>query len=182
MGLLHALFPRSRPSGRSGRPFGFTLIELLVTMAIAAILLAVGVPAMQQFMAEHAAAASADELAEGLRLARTEATKRGLEVSICASSTTTNASPACSDAANDGWMTGWIITDANGNLIRVQNAMRGISAVACDLSEVTFRATGMAVAATNFELTPTGDSSGTRVRTVSVTQQGRVKIVKGGGT
>jgi len=160
---------------------GFTLVELLVTMAIAAILMAVAVPSMMAFLADQAAASSADELAEGIRLARTEATKRGIDVTICASQNTSDASPTCSGAADDGWLTGWIIHDSALNLIRVQNPMRSISTVDSQTrSEIVFRANGMASnGAVTFTLTPVGESNAQRVRNVAVSQQGRVKITKG---
>ncbi len=186
MGVLHAL-PDQADSPRPGRHLqpgsaGFTLVELLVTMAIAAILLAIGVPSLMGFLADQAAAASADELAEGIRLARTEATKRGMPVTICASQNISDASPTCSGAADDGWLTGWIIQDSAGNLIRVQNAMRSISTVASDgKSSMQFAANGLSLSgAVNFVLTPVGDSD-TRVRNVAVNQQGRVKVTKGAG-
>jgi type IV fimbrial biogenesis protein FimT len=150
-------------------------------MAIAAILLAIGVPALQTFLADQAAAASADELAEGVRLARAEATKRGMVVKICASQNTSDASPTCSGKGDDGWLTGWIILDANLNLLRVQNPMRSIQTVDSDGdAEIQFVANGLSgTGDATFVLTPTGDSDGTRVRNVAVTQQGRVKVTKG---
>jgi type IV fimbrial biogenesis protein FimT len=183
MGSLYA--PSSgfaaRGERRRQQAGGFTLVELLVTMAIAGILLAIGVPAMQAFLADQAAAASADELAEGVRLARAEATKRGMVVKICASQNTSDASPTCSGKADDGWLTGWIIVDNNGNLLRIQNPMRSIATVDSDgEAEIQFVATGLsATGGTTFVLTPTGDTDGMRVRNVDINAQGRVKVTKG---
>lgn len=174
MGQLH-----TSPFARRRR--GFTLLELLITVAIVGILMAIGVPAMQQFLAEQAAAASADELAEGIRFARTEATKRGVAVKICASTDTAQASPTCAGAGDDNWRAGWIVVDANGNLIRVQEAMRSISTVdSSAAAEIDFVASGMPSTAggATFILTPVGESD-VRVRTVAVNAQGRVKVSKG---
>jgi len=170
------------PIRTGARDGGFTLVELLVTMAIAGILLAIGVPSLQSFLADQAAAASADELAEGIRLARTEATKRGISVTICASQNTSNATPTCSQVGDDGWLTGWIIQDSAGNLIRVQNPMRSISTVASNSqAQIDFLANGMTpTGAVTFVLTPVGDSNSQRLRNVAVNAQGRVKITKGG--
>ena len=182
MGLLPEL-PLGSFRSRAGDG-GFTLIELLVTRAIAGVLLAIAVPSLQSFLADQAAAASADELAEGIRLARTEATKKGMIVIICASRNTSDASPSCSDKGDDGWLTGWIIQDTAGNLIRIQNPMRGIAAVdSGGKAEIQFVANGMpGTGATAFELTPTGSAATQRIRTVDVNAQGRVKVTKGGAS
>jgi hypothetical protein len=60
--------------------------------------------------------------------------------------------------------------------------MRGIAAVESgDTSQVSFHQTGLpSTGEATFVLTPT-DSGTSRVRTVSLTAQGKVKIVKGGG-
>jgi prepilin-type N-terminal cleavage/methylation domain-containing protein len=179
--LLASLQAAEHGRRRRCHAAGFTLVELLVTMAIAAILLAIGVPSLQAFLADQAAAASADELAEGVRLARAEATKRGMIVKICASQNTSDASPTCSGKGDDGWLTGWIILDNNGNLLRVQTPMRSIQSVdSGGDSEIQFVANGLSgTGETKFVLTPTGDSDGARVRNVEVSQQGRVKVSKG---
>ena len=76
MGAFHDISPprfgRVLNRGRASHA-GFTLVELLVTVAIAAVLMAVGVPAMTSFLSDQAAAANADEFAEALRFACSEA-------------------------------------------------------------------------------------------------------------
>jgi Tfp pilus assembly protein FimT len=107
-----------------------------------------------------------------------------MNVTICASRDTGSASPTCSSAGDNGWLTGWIIHDGNGNLIRIQNPMRGIAQVESGGKDnIQFVANGMTgTGATSFVLTPVGDSDGTRIRTIDVNQQGRVKVTKGGGS
>jgi len=61
---------------------GVTLVELLVTMTIVAILLAIGVPAMQSFITSNELATSANELIAALNLARAEAVRCGQSVSV----------------------------------------------------------------------------------------------------
>lgn len=57
--------------------FGVTLIELLVTMAIGAILLAIGIPMMQSFIATNTLATTANELIASLNVAKSEAIRCG---------------------------------------------------------------------------------------------------------
>jgi len=187
---MHSLRPRPFPhpdpwkhSKRIQRLRGFTLVELLITVAIVGILLAIGVPAMQQFLAEQAAAGSADELANDLRLARAEALKRGIDVSICSSTTSLGSAPVCSTQGDDEWVSGWLIVDVNGNVLRIQNAMRGVASVdSSAAATVTFRPNGLANSSASFVLTPSGDGGTARNRTVSVGIQGRVAVVKGSGS
>jgi type IV fimbrial biogenesis protein FimT len=172
---------------------GFTLAELMVTVAIAAILAALAVPAMQNFLAAQAVEALAQELSTALRLARSEALKRGVEVSICAASAT-DAS-ACAGAAN--WKNGWVVFydyDASGGIngddaaIRVQSGGgKSVKDVVSAASSLTYRRNGIlltaAGASVRLELQPNIASSNSAyapaVRTVCVNAQGRVSISKG---
>jgi type IV fimbrial biogenesis protein FimT len=92
---------------------GFTLIELLVTIAVAVILLLIGVPSFQQIIANNRMAADVNSLVTALNLARSEAIKRGVWATVCRSANSTSATPACSNAAN--WETGWMVFVDNNN-------------------------------------------------------------------
>lgn len=59
---------------------GFTLIELLVTLAVAAILLAIGVPGLRNILLTNRLATTANEVVAALNLARSEAIKRNARV------------------------------------------------------------------------------------------------------
>ena len=99
---------------QASRLQGFTLVELLVVMAVVAVLASVAAPYLQKFVTQRAVTARADELASALRLARSEALKRGSVVSVCASASPQAATPTCSDAAD--WAKGWLVfTDSNVN-------------------------------------------------------------------
>lgn len=95
---------------------GFTLTELLVTVVIVGILAGIGVPAMRQFISDQRLGSSTNEFIADLKLARSEAIRRGTTISICKTTDATAATPSC-DTANIGsaWTTGWIVfVDANG--------------------------------------------------------------------
>ncbi len=86
---------------------GFTLFELLITLIVAAVLLAIAVPAISQFVESSRLRASQSELVSTLTLARSEATKRGVNVVVEA------LAPATGVEFNQGWRV-WVDADANG--------------------------------------------------------------------
>jgi len=90
--------------------FGFTLMELMVTIAIAGILLGVAIPSFTSIISSNRLTTYANELVTALNLARSEAIKRGVRITLCKS---TNGN-SCT-AGND-WSQGWItFTDQNNN-------------------------------------------------------------------
>jgi len=108
--------------------FGFTLVEMVVTVAIMALLLALGVPSFQALMRNNRVAAHANEFLGALNLARGEAIKRGsgVRVVLCP-----GTSAGCSGTA---WGSGWIVfVDTNNNgsrdagepVLRVYSALSG---------------------------------------------------------
>lgn len=84
------------------RQKGFTLIELLVAMAVAAVLLAVGVPSFQSAIVSNRLTSATNDLVGTLAQARSEAIKRGERITVCISSNGTSC------AASGGWQQGWI--------------------------------------------------------------------------
>ncbi|HTT06483.1 MAG TPA: GspH/FimT family pseudopilin [Steroidobacteraceae bacterium] len=90
---------------RSGRAFalrGFTLIELLVTLAVAAILLGIAMPAFSSFVQNSRLSTEANTLAYDMNLARSEAVKLDATVVVCAS-----ADHATCNSMS--WTDGWIV-------------------------------------------------------------------------
>lgn len=178
---------------RRGQHLGFTLIELVVALAVLGILLSVAVPAMRDFMYSQAVDAHANELATSLRMARSEALKRGYEVSVCA-----GANGVCSGTAN--WDKGWVVFvdnaggAANGTLVatekvlRVQDGVSGIGEVSASAQSVTLSRSGIllasdgaAVAAGStvsivLKVASGGDA---KARTICLNKQGRVSVGKG---
>ena len=93
------------------RDYGFTLVELMVTLVIAAILLTAGVPSFTTLIKNNRLTTSTNELVGALTLARSEAVKRGLRVTVCKS-----ADQASCDTSGTGWQQGWIVfTDENNS-------------------------------------------------------------------
>jgi type IV fimbrial biogenesis protein FimT len=65
------------------RALGFTLWELLWTLAVAGVLLGVGVPAFSVFLLDARRTADINALVLAVQLARSEAAKRGRPVIVC---------------------------------------------------------------------------------------------------
>jgi type IV fimbrial biogenesis protein FimT len=86
-----------------GHGTGFSVLELLVTLTIAAILLAAGVPSMQQFTQRQHMKAAVGSLHNDLLLARSEAVFRNLEVVACP------GEPAGGCTGGTDWSRGWIV-------------------------------------------------------------------------
>ncbi len=88
---------------------GLTLVELLITIAISAILLSVAAPSFQSFILNSRISTISEQLYKTLHMARSEAIRRGTNVTVCSS----NSYTAC-DGAN--WGDGWIVwEDSNQN-------------------------------------------------------------------
>ena len=89
---------------------GFTAIELLVTMAVVAILLAVGVPALQNYSWNLRMKTAMDTLQTDLVLARGRAISLNIQTVICPAT----GADGCS--GDSDWQKGWIVfTDLNGD-------------------------------------------------------------------
>ena len=77
---------------------GFTVIELLIVIAVVAIMLSWAMPSLRGTLARNQLLGQANELANAMTLARSEAVTRGTQAGICASSNGTSCS-----GKNDDW-------------------------------------------------------------------------------
>jgi type IV fimbrial biogenesis protein FimT len=94
----------------TSRQLGVTLIELLVTLSIVVILMTVAVPGMQEFMSTNRLSTTTTDFMGTLNYARSEAVKRGTQVTACMSA---NGS---SCATSGDWSQGRIVfLDVNGD-------------------------------------------------------------------
>lgn len=133
---------------------GFTLIEALVVMAVAAILLAVAIPAWSHARAAANAGSVRAELASSLLDAVRHSSIAGTEVVVCPSS----PSGLCSGSTN--WDAGWMVfADINGNRVPDANETRLAEGDALP-SDVHLRTT---TGRTRLVFQPNGGNAGSNV-------------------
>jgi len=89
---------------------GFTIIELMLTIAVAAVILTLGVPSFQGLMERNQLTSNINRFISSLALARSESIKRNQRVVVCPS----NDGIECANAG--GYDNGWIIfVDVNAD-------------------------------------------------------------------
>jgi len=89
---------------------GFTIFELMLSIALMALLTAFAVPSFRQYTANTRTSAATNGLITEFAIARSEALRRSLPVSVCASSDS-----ATCDTVTPDWTKGWIVfTDGDG--------------------------------------------------------------------
>jgi len=82
---------------------GFTLIELMVAVAILGIVLAFALPSYQYTVKNNCLTTGTNTLVTSLQLARSEASKRRVDISVTAKA--------------GGWGSGWTVQDPSANIL-----------------------------------------------------------------
>lgn len=160
---------------------GFTLIELLVAMAVALVLLTVGVPSMGSFLGNNRVSGQTNDFVTHLNLARSEAVKRGISVSLCPSTD----QATCANSTD--WSSGWIIfTDDTGSagtldgsdqLLRSREALDGGSSFTGSVNSIRYLETGIQAAAADLTFTLSARRcTGNQRRNITVRPQGYSRV------
>ena len=161
------------------RPMGFTLMELAVTLAVAAILFAVGIPSLSLLVADGRVRTAADNLYASLIFARSEAIKRNKIIAVCAKNDDGNGCQNSSD-----WARGWIVfVDEDGDgvnaavsdILKRQDALPGVTLTGTG-TNVSFQRDGrLRASVSQFSTTGTGNTT-VRARCVSMDLSGRPNV------
>ncbi|HEX6832277.1 MAG TPA: GspH/FimT family pseudopilin [Rudaea sp.] len=160
------------------RQAGITLVEILTTLAIAATLLSVSLPAFGGLIHRTQSRVASEALTASLNLARMTAVNRQRDVVVCPSRDHAH----CDDSL--WWQNGWIVfvdSDRDGKrgddetLIETADAKTGLAiASTAGRKHVTYRSDGSAPG-TNLTLTVCDRSGADKASTIVVNNAGRVR-------
>jgi type IV fimbrial biogenesis protein FimT len=100
-----------RPLRAPAAPRGFTLPETLMVLLVLSVLGVMALPAMQGMVQNYRIKTASFELFSTLNFARSEAIKRGAEITV--------------RPFGAGWESGWRILDASGAVVKMQSALSG---------------------------------------------------------
>lgn len=162
----------ARAPSSPARQRGFTLVELFATVAVAAVLAAVALPNLQDFIKNNARSTRINTLVTALNYARGDAVTRRRTNVVC-----TSADGSTCSGTNQ-FHTG-IVVRTGGNLVRTfpmeSNAnysFLGTFSGGAPLSQVSFDATGMASGVANARFTYCDDRAEEAARAVVLSATG----------
>ena len=155
------------------RAAGFSVIELMFVVALLAVLLSIGAPALQTMVTNNRISTAAGDLMADFTFARATAINRSQRVGICVSSD----QATCTGSS---WTQGWIVfmdANSNGNLdpaetiVRVHEELAGALTVTPtpDTATVVFRPSGPADASRTFQIC----KAGYKGRNIAINATGR---------
>jgi type IV fimbrial biogenesis protein FimT len=131
-----------------GSPFvkssvrGITLLELMIVIGLAAVILAIGAPSFTEFRRNARLTSPVNDFLAATQLARTEAIKRRVPVSICPSISATATNPSCDGDDFTGWIV-FVDTDRNCARAAGEPVISGESPInSADVSD-SFRVTAV---------------------------------------
>jgi type IV fimbrial biogenesis protein FimT len=164
---------------------GFSVIELIIVMAIACILLALGLPSFVDFTRDVRAGSMMGRVTADIQVARSESVKRNARILFCAR----DGNDCTGTPAAAAWMNGWVVCydrDSNGacdpstaaepNPIRVQAAIQAPLVIAGPAVNLVMLPTGATSAGAVFSV-----NGGTAItRTATIQASGSVTTAKTG--
>ena len=125
---------------------GFTILELVITLTIAAILIVIAVPNFNEIIKDNRLSTQINSLSASVNLARSEAVKRNLPVTLCQSSDGSSCAAGWAASSN-----GWVVfvnsnndnsLDATEEIVRVGSPLSGDSLLSYSAGILTFTPQG----------------------------------------
>lgn len=175
---------------------GLTLIELMVTLAVAIVLLAVGVPLFTGIVGNNRAVTESNTFLTAFKLARSEAVRRSAPVSVCARDPSKDP-PHCAGSAD--WGGGLLVfaddgtvgkVDGGDERIRAFDGAGSVASITATAAYIRYGAQGDVEAgslASNPACSGSGtclelnfsDTIGDQTRCLHVMQSGQVRLERG---
>jgi len=94
---------------------GFTLYELMITLAVAGVILTLGVPNLTAFTKNSRMTATANDLHAAFQMARSESARARTNITICASADPLGAGADCDGTWDQGYI---VFVDVDGDRAR----------------------------------------------------------------
>lgn len=167
---------------------GYSLIELLIVISIVGILAALSAPSFQDTIEASNTNSQIKVMLTTLNLARSEAIKRGQDVSIC-------ASDDGADCTADTWSDGWLVfvdnngdadgdagsVDAGDEIIRVYDSLGAASTMTFTTDLFAYNSLGFSATGGNqtFLLCPASGNAA-NARSIAIGPSGRGRRVEDG--
>jgi len=146
---------------------GFTLVELMIGLAIAAIVLTIGIPSFNDLVRNNRMTTQVNQVVGTMNLARSEAIKRGQSVDVTATSGDAN------------WKSGWTVENAaDSSDIRVYPSQKGNHTLVADggQSQFTYNSQGFLDTNCAANCTLTLCVSGETGRRLTIAPSGHVSV------
>ena len=175
-----------RPSYK--RAAGGTAVELMLVVSIVAVLAALALPSFREMLQRYRVGAAAEDLTQTLYFARTEAIKRGGQVTVG------QRAPAaqCSATQVREWQCGWHVfhdIDENGRYDNAQGETVLQSSIAYPALVILLRGRNALVfnrwggfngiAAASFGVRPNDNPEPAAARALCLSSGGRIRAVRG---
>ncbi|MBF0265706.1 MAG: GspH/FimT family pseudopilin [Gammaproteobacteria bacterium] len=149
---------------------GFSLMELMVTIAIVAIVTTTALPSFQSMFDTYHVRSQTNNFISALKLARTEAMRRGENIKVC------NSNSNQSDCGSSGdWQYGWVAR--NSSVLKSWKKDDTSTMINADADSIEYTKYGRITASTNLNFEFTRNSC---IRKVSVKRTGRAAADQSG--
>jgi len=179
----------SVPGGR-----GFTLTELLMGTAVASVLALAALPNLGHLVSRQAVLSEVDDFQAAVQRMRSEAIRRGLQVTLCARDPQGGERARQCRASGQEWSAGWVLfvdrgqrgtVDGDDEVLLIHQPSRRAGSVQATLRYLSFQPIGISSsAASHFLFAPAdaapGDPRSEGSRLVCVNKPGRVRVLESG--
>ncbi|MFB2801517.1 GspH/FimT family pseudopilin [Shewanella seohaensis] len=144
---------------------GFTLVELMVTIAVAAILLTIGVPSLISVYEGVRVNNNIAKIHDIMVFARNQAVSYGATIKVCASN---------GSACGTNWGNGIKVISPDNKDIRVIDAFNTNDSVKSNSASFTFSSEGMLSANSAVEIIYCAGGSATNSKSVNISSSGLI--------